>query len=75
MNIVQPATEFEARPLDEVTEVLGRTRNWVVEKLALFLEEEARTSPEPWLDLDTFERVREASTDLDLYLLKPSTFV
>jgi len=57
--------------IEEVMETLARSRSWVCEKLALFLDAEKRTSPAPWVDDATFARVRAAANRTGTDRLKP----
>lgn len=55
----------------EVCEKLGRSPSTVSPYLDHVLTEEGRTSPEPSLDLETFERVRIAFDSVSLVKLRP----
>ncbi|WP_166819932.1 DNA helicase RecQ [Thalassoroseus pseudoceratinae] len=50
--------------LAEVAETTGRASSTVTGYLCDFLQSEARTDPLPWVDADTFERVRTKATEL-----------
>jgi len=58
--------------IPEVCESLGRAASTVTQYLADFLENENRTSPEPWVDTATFARICQVTADQPIDRLKPA---
>lgn len=61
----------EGKTQAEVCEILGRASSTVHKYLTVFLDRSGLTSPEPWIELDRFERIREAIDHLPLDRLAP----
>lgn len=60
------------KSIAEICESLGRATSTVTQYLADFLENENRTSPEPWVDAATFARICQVTADQPLDRLKPA---
>lgn len=62
----------QGKSIAEVAETLGRAVSTTTQYLTHYLTEQGVTSPEPWLDWATFDRIRIVAQDLPLDRLKPA---
>jgi ATP-dependent DNA helicase RecQ len=61
----------QGQGLEDVARQLGRSLFTVIKYLQEYLERERRTDAEPWIDTDTFARVRDAAEQAGTDRLRP----
>jgi ATP-dependent DNA helicase RecQ len=61
----------KGRSIKEVAAAMDRKESTVVQHLCEYISQTKRTSPEPWLDAETFARVQEAAAAVGLDRLRP----